>query len=104
MNLVNPSLDRIGTTSLQEGLDFLKDEPKHSHLLSCVVLNGDKYTLNSLTSAYHYGAYHPARATQSIVSDSVFELPKFSTAEELSNWCTSQFKAGNLVKIVVESC
>ena len=74
------------------------------HLLSCVVLNGDKYTLNSLTSAYHYGAYHPARATQSIVSDSVFELPKFSTAEELSNWCTSQFKAGNLVKIVVESC
>jgi hypothetical protein len=74
------------------------------HLLSYVVLNGDKYTLNSLNSAYHYGAYHYGRTTQAIVSDYVFELPKFSTAEELTNWCTSQFKAGNLVKIVVESC
>lgn len=53
MNLVNPSLDRIGTTSLQEGLDFLKDEPKHSHRIS-LFLSGQTTCVSCGVKGSHF--------------------------------------------------
>lgn len=58
MNLVNPSRDRIGTTSLQEGLDFLKEETRHSHRIALFLSGQTTCVSCGVKGSYFYLERH----------------------------------------------
>lgn len=70
-------------------------------LIGPAILDKEEY---NLFAPYRETYSYHNRSSDSYNIQKAIALPKFSSKEELTDWCTTQFEAGNIVNVVVESC